>query len=90
MGTGELVNWDEAGRFLNLIENPITRRIVDRAMIIARLQFYAPDATPRTTDFDLQFFAEVLCELFRDHDVIREELDGKRPCEWSADPNEYR
>ena len=90
MGTAELVNWDEAGRFLNGIENPITRRIIDRAMIIARMRFYAPNETPRTKDFDLLFLAEVLVELFRDHEVIRQEIDGKRPGAWSSDPNEYR
>jgi hypothetical protein len=89
MRNAELVNWDEAGRFLNGIENPITRRIVDRAMTIARLRFYAPGGSPRASDFDLLFLAEVLCELFRDHDVIRQELDGKRPGAWSDDPKEY-
>jgi hypothetical protein len=90
MGTGDLVNWDEAGRFLSGIENSMTRRIVDRAMVIAQMRFYAPGGTPRTMDFDLLFLAEVLCELFRDHEVIRQELDGKRPGAWSADPNEYQ
>lgn len=90
MGTAELANWDEAGRFLDRINNPITRRIIDRAMTIARIRFYSPDEPRRTKDFDLLFFAEVLCELFRDHEVIRQELEGKRPGAWSTDPNEYR
>ncbi len=86
MSKPDVVNWKEAGELVNRIEDPATRRIISRAVMIARLRFYE---TSRTNDFDLQFFTEVLSELFRNPDVIRQELDGKRPGAWSENPTEY-
>ena len=88
MNRPELIKWDEAGELLNAVKDVATKAILKRASVIARLRFY--DSTcQRTSDFDMLFFMEVLCELFRDPEVIRKELDGLRPGAWSEDPSEY-
>lgn len=89
MKLGELIHWDEAGTMLNEVEDPITRRLLSRALTIARHKFYSREEATRSENFDLLFFAQVLCDLFRDHDLIRSELNGERPGAWSEDEREY-
>ena len=90
MKTCELLHRDEAGNLLNRIQNPVTKRLILRALTIARHKFYATPKNACSGDFDLLFFTDVLSELFQNPDVIRQELAGQRPGAWSADDEEYQ
>jgi hypothetical protein len=82
---GQLLYCDEAVRFIEGIEDPVTRALVNMAFVqmVKRAHFGNREA-PRG-DVDLLFVVTALKDYFSEHDVIARTLDGEKVGAWFED-----
>jgi hypothetical protein len=79
---GQLVNCDEALRYIERIPNPITRSLVNMAFVsvVRRVSLEKRDAP--CGDFDMLFFVTALNDSLSEHDVIARTLEGEKVGAW--------
>ena len=74
--TGTLLNCDEAVRFIEQIQDPVTKNLVNMAFVhlVKRVHLEKRDL-PRT-DLDMLFLVTSLKDFFAEHDVIARHARG--------------
>ena len=80
--TGTLLNCDEAVRFIEQIQDPVTKNLVNMAFVhlVKRVHLGKRDL-PRT-DLDMLFLVTSLKDFFAEHDVIARTLEGEKVGAW--------
>jgi hypothetical protein len=82
---GTLLYTDEAIRFIEQIEDPITRSLVNMAFVrlVRRIHMNKGDR-PRT-DLDALFLVTTLRDFFAEHKVLARTLEGEKVGAWFDD-----
>lgn len=78
---GSLLFCDEAARFIESIQNPVTKSLVNMAFVHLVKKAHFDHALPRT-DLDMAYLVQVLQEYLGEHDVIARTLQGERVGAW--------
>ena len=79
---GALLNCDEALRFIERIENSVTKNLVNMAFThVVKTVHLEKRELPRTA-LDMLFLVTSLAEFFAEHDVIARTLEGERVGAW--------
>ena len=80
--TGTLLNCDEAVRFIERIQDPVTKNLVNLAFVhlVKRVHLEKSDL-PRA-DLDMLFLVNSLRDFFAEHDVIARTLEGEKVGAW--------
>jgi hypothetical protein len=82
---GNLLNSDEARRFIDEIEDPVTRNLVNLAFVHLVKHVHVEKRTPPRADVDMLFLVEVLNDFFAEHEVILRTLEGEKVGAWFED-----
>ena len=84
--TGRLLDSDEALRLIERIPDPVTRSLVNMALVrlVRRVSLERRDA-PRC-DLDMPYLVSVLSEFFAEHEVLARTLDGEKVGAWFDEP----
>lgn len=81
---GTLLGCDEAVRFIEQIQDPVTRNLVNMAFAhLVKKVALEKRELPRT-DFDMLFLVTALKDFFAEHDVLARTLEGERVGAWFA------
>jgi hypothetical protein len=82
---GTLVNCDEAQRFIEQIQDPVTKTLVNMAFVhlVKRVHLEQGDFPSR--DLDMLFLVTALKDFFAEHDVLARALEGEKVGAWFAD-----
>jgi len=80
--TGTLLNCDEAIRFIEQIQDPVTKNLVNMVFVdlVKRVHLLKRDLP--TSDLDMLFLVTSLEELFAEHDVLARTLEGETVGAW--------
>lgn len=82
---GTLLNCDEAVRFIEQIQDPVTRNLVNMAFVqLVKTVHLEKRDLPRT-DLDMLFVVTSLKGFFAEHDVIARTLEGEKVGAWFDD-----
>ena len=80
--TGTLLNCDEAVRFIEQIQDPVTKNLVNMAFVhLVKTVHLEKRDLPRT-DLDMLFLVISLKDFFAEHDVIVRTLEGEKVGAW--------
>ena len=82
---GTLLYGDEALRFIDTVQDPVTKNLLNMALVhlIKRHHFERRDA-PRA-DVDLLYLMTALKDYFSEHDVLARTLAGEKVGAWFED-----
>lgn len=83
--SGILLYGDEAQRFIDRIEDPITRSFVNMAFVHVVKKVYLEKGSQPRTDLDMLFLASTLKEFFSEHEIIARTLEGEKVGAWFED-----
>jgi len=79
---GTLLYADEALRFIESVEDPITRNLLNMALVhLVKRQHLERREAPRG-DVDLLYLMSALKDYFAEHDVLRRTLAGEKIGVW--------
>jgi hypothetical protein len=82
---GTLVNCDEALQFIEQIQDPVTKNLVNMAFVhLVKTVHLDKRVLPRA-DLDMLFLVTSLKSFFAEHDVLARTLDGEKVGAWFAD-----
>ncbi len=79
---GTLLHADEAIRFIESIEDPITRTLVNRAFVRFVQRLHLEKCEPPRSDLDAVFLVKTLRDFFSEHAVLARALAGDRVGAW--------
>jgi hypothetical protein len=80
--TGTLLNCDEAIRFIEQIQDPVTKNLVNMAFVhLVKTVHLEKRDLPRT-DLDMLFLVISFKDFFAEHDVIARTLEGEKVGAW--------
>jgi len=82
---GTLLNCDEAVRFIEQIQDPVTKNLVNMAFVHLVKTVHLEKRDPPKTDLDMLFLVSSLKEFFAEHDVIARTLEGEKVGAWFDD-----
>ena len=82
--TPGVLRHSEAMKYIDTIDDAVTKRLVHRAQFFALRRFAERKDRPKA-DFDFLFFAHVMKDFCEQHDVLREVLGGKDDGGWWGD-----
>jgi hypothetical protein len=82
---GTLRNCDEAIRFIDQIDDPITRSFVNMVFVHLVKRVYFEKRDFPQTDVDMLFLVTALKDFFSEHEVIARTLDGEKVGAWFED-----
>jgi hypothetical protein len=82
---GTLLYCDEAVRFIDSIQDPVTKTLVNMAFVhlVKRTHLEKRDA-PRS-DLDMLYLATALKEFFSEHEILARTLEGEKVGAWFED-----
>jgi hypothetical protein len=80
--TGTLVNCDEAVRFIEQIQNPVTRNLVNMAFVHFVKRVHLEKRDQPTADLDMLFVVISLNDFFSEREVIARTLEGEKVGAW--------
>jgi hypothetical protein len=80
--TGTLLNCDEALRFIERIEDPVTKSLVNMAFVHFVKKVHIEKRDPPKSNLDMLFVVVSLKDFFDEHDVIARTLDGEKVGAW--------
>ncbi len=80
---GALLNCEEALRFIEQIQDPVTKNLVNMAFVHLVKRVHLEKSDPPTTDLDMLFVVSSLKDFFAEHDVIARTLEGEKVGAWS-------
>ena len=83
--TGTLLNCDEAVRFIEQIQDPVTRSLVNMAFVHLVKRVHLERRDRPTADLDMLFVVTALNDFFAEHDVIARTLEGEEVGAWFDD-----
>lgn len=75
---GTLLNCDVAVRFIEQIQDPVTKNFVNMAFVHLVKQVHLQKRTAPETDLDMLFLVTSLTDFFAEHDVIARTLEGEK------------
>ena len=81
---GTLLHCDEAQRFIDQIEDPVTRTLVNMAFVHLVKKVHLERNYPNS-DLDMVYLVMALKDFFAEHDVFARTLDGEKVGAWFAD-----
>jgi hypothetical protein len=80
--TGTLLNSDEAVRFIEQIQDPVTKNLVNMAFVHLVKAVHLDRHDLPSTDLDVLFIVTSLKDFFAEHDVIARTLEGEKVGAW--------
>jgi hypothetical protein len=80
--TGTLLNCDEAVRFIEQIQDPVTKNLVNMAFVHLVKTVHLEKRNLPTTDLDMLFLVTSFKDFFAEHDVIARTLEGEKVGAW--------
>jgi hypothetical protein len=80
--TGTLINTDEAVRFIERIEDPVTRNLVNMAFVHLVKRVHLDQRDRPAADLDMLFIVTALKDLFAEHGVLARTLEGEKVGAW--------
>ena len=82
---GTLVNCDEAIQFIEQIQDPVTKNLVNMAFVLLVKKVHLEKRELPRTDLDMLFLVTSLKDFFAEHDVIARTLEGEKVGAWFED-----
>ena len=82
---GKLLFCDDAVRFIEQIQDPITRSLVNMAFVLLVKKVNLEKRAAPRSDMDMLFLAASLKEFFDEHDVLARTLEGEKVGAWFDD-----
>jgi hypothetical protein len=82
---GTLINCDEAIQFIERIQDPVTKNLVNMAFVHLVKKIHLEKRELPSTDLDVLFLVTSLKDFFAEHDVIARTLEGERVGAWFED-----
>ena len=79
---GTLLNCDEAVRFIEQIQDPVTKNLVNMVFVHLVKRVHLEKRELPRTDLDMLFIVTALKEFFAEHDVIARTLEGEKVGAW--------
>jgi hypothetical protein len=79
---GTLLYCDEAVRFIEQIQDPVTKNLVNMAFVHLVKRVHLEKRDPPRTDLDMLFLVTSLKDFFAEHDVIARTLEGEKVGAW--------
>ena len=79
---GTLLNCDEAVRFIEQIQDPVTKNLVNMAFVHLVKTVHLEKRDLPTTDLDMLFLVTSFKDFFAEHDVIARTLEGEKVGAW--------
>ncbi len=79
---GTLLNCDEAVRFIEKIQDPVTRNLVNMAFVHLVKGVHLEKRDRPAADLDMLFVVTSLKEFFAEHAVIARTLEGEKVGAW--------
>jgi len=79
---GTLLHCDEAARFIERIQDPVTRNLVNMAFVHLVKQVHFEKRDLPTADLDMLFLVTSLQAFFAEHAVIARTLEGEKVGAW--------
>jgi len=83
--TGTLLNCDEAVRFIEQIQDPVTKNLVNMAFVHLVKRVHLEKRDLPTTDLDMLFIVTSRKDFFAEHDVLTRTLEGEKVGAWFDD-----
>ena len=80
--TGTLVNCDEAVRFIEQIQDPVTKNLVNMAFVHIVKQVHLEQRERPRADLDMLFLVTTLKDFFAEHEVLARTLEGEKVGAW--------
>jgi hypothetical protein len=80
--TGTLLNCDEAVRFIEQIQDPVTKNLVNMAFVHLVKRVHLEKRDLPATGLDMLFLVTSLKDFFAEHDVIARTLEGEKVGAW--------
>jgi predicted RNase H-like HicB family nuclease len=82
---GTLLQSDEAARFIEQIQDPVTKSLVNMAFVhLVKTVLLEKRSFPRS-DLDMLFLVSAQTDFFSEHEVIARTLEGERVGAWFDD-----
>ena len=82
---GTLLNCDEAVRFIDQIQDPVTKNLVNMAFVHLVKKVHLEKRDLPRADLDMLFLVASLKDFFAEHDVIARTLEGEKVGAWCDD-----
>ena len=82
---GTLLNGDEAIRFIEQIQDPVTKNFVNMAFVQMVKRVHLEKRDRPAADLDMLFVVTSLADFFAEHDVIARTLEGEKVGAWFDD-----
>lgn len=79
---GTLLHCDEALRFIESIQDPVTRTFVNMAFVHLVKKVHLEKSDLPSSDLDMLFLVTALKDFFADHEVIVRTLEGEKVGAW--------
>ncbi len=79
---GTLLNCDEAVRFIEQIQDPVTKNFVNMACVHLVKSVHLEKRDRPRTDLDMLFLVTALADFFAEQDVLARTLAGERVGVW--------
>ncbi len=79
---GTLLNCDEAVRFIEQIQDPVTKNLVNMAFVHFVKRAHLEKRDLPESDLDMLFLVTSLKDFFAEHDVIARTLEGEKVGAW--------
>jgi len=80
--TGTLLNCDDAVRFIEQIQDPVTKNLVNMAFVQLAKRVHLEKRDLPRTDLDMLFLVKSLKDFFAEHAVIARTLEGENVGAW--------
>jgi hypothetical protein len=82
---GTLLYCDEAVRYIEQIQDPVTRSLVNMAFVYLVKKAHLEKRDLPKGDIDMLYLVTALKEFFSEHEVIARTLEGERVGAWFDD-----
>jgi hypothetical protein len=82
---GTLLNCDEAAKFIETIQDPVTKSLVNLAFVHLVKGVHLEKRNAPKTDLDMFFLVTALKDFFSEHEVMARTLEGEKVGAWFED-----
>jgi hypothetical protein len=79
---GALLNCDEAARFIEQIQDPVTKSFVNMVFVQLVKKVHLEKRESPKSDLDMLFLVKALADFFSEHEVIARALEGEKVGAW--------
>lgn len=82
---GTLLHCDEALQFIDRIQDPVTKSLVNMAFVHLVKKVHIEQSHLPARDLDMLYLVTALAEFFSEHDVLSRTLEGEKVGAWFED-----